>query len=97
MQTGIQQLRLRTPRRRLIIIFPSRSWRKAHQYTLRPAVRLQPEQRSPVMDQIEFYISPPADLLPFDLPLSISQIPPPLHDRQISPQETISACLLKCK
>src|ERR1700677_4899810 len=95
MQTRIQQLSLRTSRYRLIVIFPPGPRRQAHQYTLRPAARLQPEQRPPVMDQVELHIASPADLLPPDFPFPISQTPPPLRDRQISRQKTIANRLLE--
>src|ERR1700744_1123473 len=95
MPAGIQQLRLGTSFGWLIIIPPPGSRRKTHQYAFRPTARLQPEQRPPVMDQVEFHIPAPPDLLPLHLPLSVRHVLSLFNDGHIRRKKSIAVGLLE--
>src|SRR5882757_7064237 len=95
MQAGIQQFGFRCFRRRMIIVTPARAWRQAHQDAFRTTLGLQAKEGPTVMDQVEFHIAPPPDLLPFFFPFAIRHILSFQDDGGVSGQKCIPAGFLE--
>ncbi len=68
---------------RLVVVFPPHQRRQRHQYRFDAAARLQPEDRSPVIDQVEFNITSPAVQLEVPFALAVRRVLALLDDRQV--------------
>src|SRR5690606_7925429 len=72
------------------VVFPAYPWRQGHQDRLRPAARLQAEQRATVIEQVELDVTPAAIQLELPFPIAEGLLVAGFHDREVGRQETIS-------
>src|SRR5262245_63337703 len=75
-------------RLRFVIIDPARQRRQRHEDRFGPPARLQSEDRSAVIDQIEFDVTPASDQLKFALALTVGAPAPAFDYRQIGDRKS---------
>src|SRR5262249_52938630 len=72
------------------VVPPFHDGRKRHQDRLAAAARLQAEQRSPVVHEIELDVASPTIRLEIALALAVRRVPAALDDRQVGREEMIA-------
>src|SRR5215470_4938216 len=77
-------------RLRFVIVYPPGQRRQRHQDRFRPPARLQSEDRSAVIDQVEFDVPPAPEQLKYAHAFAITVMSPKIDNRQKGRQESLA-------